>query len=91
MTLLRFRSLGAVFLAVVCAAVLGVTSMFMSAFTFGVQAIMAEVALVVDEGWIMGGTDNPVPDAGLPQQRRIAVPQPVPAPAPEQRLTASRA
>ncbi|MDT5049269.1 MAG: hypothetical protein QOG75_5167, partial [Mycobacterium sp.] len=47
MTLLRFRSLGAVFLAVVCAAVLGVTSMFMSAFTFGVRALMAEVALVV--------------------------------------------
>src|SRR5271156_2089070 len=62
MTLLRFRSLGAVFLAVVCAAVLGVTSMFMSAFTFGVRALMAEVALVVDEGWIMGGTGNPVPE-----------------------------
>jgi hypothetical protein len=62
MTLLRLRSLGAVFLAVVCAAVLGVTSMFMSAFTFGVRALMAEVALVVDEGWIMGGTGNPVPD-----------------------------
>jgi len=62
MTLLRFRSLGAVFLAVMCVAVMGVTSMFMSAFTFGVRALMAEVALVVDEGWIMDGTGNPVPD-----------------------------
>ncbi|MDT5201174.1 MAG: hypothetical protein QOH34_2696, partial [Mycobacterium sp.] len=57
MTHVRIRSLGAVFLAVVCVAVLGMTSMLMSAFTSGVRALMAEVALVVvDEGWIMGGT-----------------------------------
>ena len=62
MTLLRFRSLGAMLLAVVCVAVLGVTSMFMSAFTFGVRALMAEVALLSDDGWIMGGTGNPIPD-----------------------------
>jgi hypothetical protein len=62
MTLLRFRSLGAVFLAVVCVAVLGATSMLMSAFTFGVRALMAEVALLADDGWIMGGTGNPIPD-----------------------------
>jgi hypothetical protein len=62
MTLLRFRSLGAVFLAVGCVAVLGATSMLMSAFTFGVRALMAEVALLADDGWIMGGTGNPIPD-----------------------------
>ncbi|MDT5310836.1 MAG: hypothetical protein QOE48_6560 [Mycobacterium sp.] len=62
MTHVRVRSLGAVFLAVVCVAVLGMTSMLMSAFTSGVRALMAEVALVVvDEGWIMGGTGNPDP------------------------------
>jgi hypothetical protein len=65
MTLLRFRSLGAVFLAVVCAAVLGVTSMFMSAFTFGVRALMAEAGLLAnDVGFIMGGTGLPDPTVG---------------------------
>jgi hypothetical protein len=62
MTQVRVRSLGAVFLAVVCAAVLGMTSIFMSAFTFGVRALMAEVALLADDGWIMGGTGDPTPD-----------------------------
>ncbi|MDT5254212.1 MAG: hypothetical protein QOH07_3166, partial [Mycobacterium sp.] len=37
MTHVRVRSLGAVFLAVVCVAVLGMTSMLMSAFTSGVR------------------------------------------------------
>src|SRR5271170_3982786 len=59
---LRFRSLAAIFLAVVCAAVLGTTSMLTSAFEYGVRALKAEVALLSGDGWILGGTGNPVPD-----------------------------
>ena len=33
-----------------------------SAFPSGVRALMAEVGLLADEGWIMGGTGNPIPD-----------------------------
>jgi len=63
MALLRFRSLGAVFLAVMCVAVMAVTSMLTSAFVFGVRAIMAEAALLAnDVGFIMGGTGVPDPD-----------------------------
>src|ERR1700733_8991912 len=65
MTHVRVRLLGAVFLAVVCVAVLGMMSMLTSAFTSGVRALMAEVGLVVvDEGWIIGGTANPDPTVG---------------------------
>jgi hypothetical protein len=62
MTHVRVRSLSAVFLAVVCVAVLGMTSMLRSAITSGVRALMAEVALIANDGWIMGGTGNPIPD-----------------------------
>lgn len=58
----RFRSPGGVLLAIICAAVLGVTSMLTSAFVFGVQTLVAKVALVVDD-YIMGGTGGPDPDA----------------------------
>jgi hypothetical protein len=49
---------GVVFAAAACAAVLSTTATF----TSGVRALMAEVGLVSNDGWIMGGTGNPVPD-----------------------------
>jgi hypothetical protein len=45
--------------AAACAAVLSTTSTF----TSGVRALMAEVGLVSNDGFIMGGTGNPVPDS----------------------------
>jgi hypothetical protein len=33
------------------------------AFQSGIRSLMAEVGLVVNDGWIMGGTGNPTPDA----------------------------
>jgi hypothetical protein len=50
---------GAVVTAAACAAVLSTTSTF----TSGVRALMAEVGLIANEGFIMGGTGNPVPDS----------------------------
>ena len=44
--------------AAACAAVLSTTATF----TSGVRALMAEVGLVSNDGWIMGGTGNPIPD-----------------------------
>jgi hypothetical protein len=59
-TVVRTRAVGAVFAAAACAAVLSATSTF----TSGVRALMAEVGLVSnDDGWIMGGTGNPIPDS----------------------------
>ncbi len=63
----RIRWLGAIALTVVCAAVMGVTAMPTSAFAFGVKAIVAEARLLANDvydGWIMGGTGNPLPDPG---------------------------
>ena len=57
MSALRLRSPGYVLLAIVCAAVMGATSMMTSAFVFGVKAIIAEAKLLANEGWIMGGTE----------------------------------
>jgi PE-PPE domain len=45
-----------------CAAVTGAMSIGLWAFPSEVKAIIAEARLLADEGWIMGGTDNPVPD-----------------------------
>jgi hypothetical protein len=45
--------------AAACAAVLSTTATF----TSGVRALMAEVGLVSNDGFIMGGTGNPVPDS----------------------------
>jgi PE-PPE domain len=59
-----FRSPGYVLLAIVCAAVMGLTAMMTSAFVFGVKAIIAEARLLTNEGWIMGGTGNPDPTVG---------------------------
>ncbi|HEX4395243.1 MAG TPA: PE-PPE domain-containing protein [Mycobacterium sp.] len=58
MTVVRTRAVGVVFAAAACAAVLSTTATF----TSGVRALMAEVGLVSNDGWIMGGTGNPVPD-----------------------------
>jgi hypothetical protein len=58
-TVVRTRTVGAVVAAAACAAVLSTTSTF----TSGVRALMAEVGLVANEGFIMGGTENPVPDS----------------------------
>ena len=59
MTVVRTRAVGAVVTAAACAAVLSTTSTF----TSGVRALMAEVGLVSNDGWIVGGTGNPVPDS----------------------------
>jgi PE-PPE domain len=59
----RLRSRGYVLLAIVCVAVMGVMSMMTSAFVFGVKAIIVEAKLLADDGWIMGGTDDPTPDS----------------------------
>jgi hypothetical protein len=49
-------------LVIGCAAVTGAMSMGLWAFPSEVKAIIAEARLLADEGWIMSGTDNPVPD-----------------------------
>ena len=59
MTVVRTRAVGAVLAAAACAAVLSTTATF----TSGVRALMAEVGLVSNDGFIMGGTGNPVPDS----------------------------
>ena len=49
-------------LVIGCAAVTGAMSIGLWAFPSEVKAIIAEARLLADEGWIMSGTDNPVPD-----------------------------
>jgi PE-PPE domain len=58
----RLRSPGYVFLAILCTAIMVVTSMMTSAFVFGVKAMIAEAKLLANEGWIMSGTAVPTPD-----------------------------
>ena len=58
MTVVRTRALGVVLTAAACAAVLSTTP----AFTSGLRSLMAEVGLVSNDGFIMGGTGNPIPD-----------------------------
>src|ERR1700744_3549238 len=53
------RTVGAVVAAPACAAVLCTPSTF----TAGLRALLAEVGLVSNDGWIMGGTGNPLPDS----------------------------
>src|ERR1700739_4192722 len=55
----RIRTGGAVVAAGPCAAVRCTTSTF----TSGLRALLAEVGLVSNDGWIMGGTGNPLPDS----------------------------
>ncbi len=59
MAVARTRALGAVVAAAACATALSVTPAFQS----GVRALMAEVGLVANDGWIVGGTGNPIPDS----------------------------
>jgi hypothetical protein len=63
---MRSRSPGAVLLAMVCAVVLGVTSMLTSAFVFGAEKMVAQIKLLAGDagsfGLVMGGTGNPTPD-----------------------------
>jgi len=58
----RLRSPGYASLVIGCAAVTGAMSIGLWAFPSEVKAIIAEARLLADEGWIMSGTDNPVPD-----------------------------
>ena len=60
MTVVRNRAVGAVVTVAACAAVLSTTCTF----TSGVRALMAEVGLVSNDGWIMSGTGDPTPDSG---------------------------
>ncbi|MBO0864846.1 MAG: PE-PPE domain-containing protein [Mycobacterium sp.] len=57
----RFRSPGGVLLSIGCAAVIGATSMLTAGFVFGGKRLIADVALLAGEGWIMGGTTEPDP------------------------------
>ncbi|MFZ1161614.1 PE-PPE domain-containing protein [Mycobacterium sp.] len=59
MTGVRTRTAGVVLTAAACAAVLSTTSTF----TSGLRTLMAEVGLVDNFGFIMGGTGNPIPDS----------------------------
>lgn len=59
MTVARSRALSAVAAAAVCATAVSMTPVFQ----YGVRALMAEVGLVANDGWIMGGTGNPLPDS----------------------------
>jgi PE-PPE domain len=59
MTAVRARSMSAVVIAAACATGLSLTPAFQS----GVRALMAEVSLIAGEGFIMGGTGTPTPDA----------------------------
>jgi hypothetical protein len=67
---MRFRALGSVLLALLCAVALWVTSMLASAFVFGVERFVATIALLADEsvGFVMGGTGDPEPDPGYVEQ-----------------------
>ncbi|MDT5206190.1 MAG: hypothetical protein QOD34_2826, partial [Mycobacterium sp.] len=59
MTHTRTRTVSAVCAAAACVTALSMTPAFQS----GIRSLMAEVGLVVNDGWIMGGTGNPTPDA----------------------------
>ena len=77
----RRRSPGYVLLAIVCAAVMGVTAMVTSAFVFGVKTIIAEAKLLTtDVGWIMSGTGVPDPTVGnyIPQVESLYLSQYLP-------------
>ena len=58
MTVARTRAVGAVLTAAACVAVLSMTPAFQS----GVRTLLAEVGLIANDGFIMGGTGNPIPD-----------------------------
>jgi hypothetical protein len=62
MTSVRVRSLSA---AMCSAAVLGAALTVIT--PSGVRSLMAEVGLIANDGWIMGGTGNPIPDSAYLQ------------------------
>lgn len=65
MTTVRRRSLGTAPSAIVCAVTLAATSMLAPAFGLEDFAkFTARVRPLADEGWIMGGTVDPLPDPG---------------------------
>ncbi|MEB3033234.1 PE-PPE domain-containing protein [[Mycobacterium] nativiensis] len=64
MTTERLRPLGAMVLTVLCAVVLGVTSMVSSVVGYGLEQLTARLRLLADEGWIMSGTGVPDPTVG---------------------------
>lgn len=65
MTTERLRPLGAMVLTVLCAVVLGVTSMLSSVLGLeGLDKLTARLRLLADEGWIMSGTGQPDPTVG---------------------------
>ncbi|MEB3019888.1 PE-PPE domain-containing protein [[Mycobacterium] crassicus] len=64
MTTERLRPLGAMVLTVLCAVVLGVTSMVSSVLGYGLDQLTARLRLLADEGWIMSGTGVPDPTVG---------------------------
>jgi hypothetical protein len=57
----RWRSLGAVLLAIACAVVVGMTSTVTPALVFRLEKAIAALKLLADEGFIMGGTGLPTP------------------------------
>lgn len=58
----RFRSPTRALVAILSAAIVGVTALLTSVFVFGIQTLVAEVALLAgDVGWIMSGTGVPTP------------------------------
>jgi hypothetical protein len=77
-TVARLRSTGYLALAVGCAGVLGVAPMQIPALASGVRTLLAEAALLANEGFIMGGTGNPDPDPGYISQVEALYLQPSP-------------
>ena len=62
MTGARVRPLSSLLLAMVCVAMLGATSLLSSVFVVAVEKVLAEIRLLADDGFIQGGTGNPLPD-----------------------------
>ena len=61
MTTDRLRPAGALLLAVLCAAVLGLSSALSSAVAYSVDQLAIRLRLLADTGWIMSGTGVPDP------------------------------
>ncbi|OBG31553.1 MULTISPECIES: PE-PPE domain-containing protein [Mycolicibacter] len=64
MTTGRLRLAGAMLLAVLCAAVLALTSALSSAVAYSVDQLAIRLRLLADAGWIMSGTGVPDPSVG---------------------------
>ena len=64
MTTGRLRLAGAMLLAALCAAVLGLSSALSSAVAYSVDQLAIRLRLLADAGWIMSGTGVPDPTVG---------------------------